>query len=364
MYKSTTDPLTTSSKILIILTITLCVIGFAMQYSAGGGNITPYAESYLMKTVLSFIILFIVCKINLRSLYILTDSFYVISLILIILVDILGVTQLGAKRWLNLGIVVIQPSELMRMAIVLMLAKYFHKFSASQIGKLRFYITPILLVVIPLFFILVQPDLGTAILIMATAAAMFFITGFGAKYYVYIIGMLLIILPISWFFLHSYQKNRVLTFFDAERDPLGAGYHIIQSKIAIGSGGVLGKGYLSGTQGQLDFLPEKQTDFVFTLLAEEFGFIGALFVIIIYGSIIMIGIIMSYMCPYNYGKYTIAGFTTTIFLYAFVNIGMVSGILPVVGIPLPLISFGGTSMLTTMISLGIMINIDNDKNYI
>jgi rod shape determining protein RodA len=355
--------LTYLSKVLLSSLILLIVIGFIMQYSAGG-SFAVFAYSYLLKTIISFIALYLTMRINLKLLYSLTDIFYYVSLFLLFLVDIIGITRLGAQRWLDFGFFVVQPSELMKIAIVLMLAKYFHRFSLSQISKLRFYIIPFLLTVAPFFLIVLQPDLGTAIIIISIAAALFFLAGFSIKYFLGALGIVLLVSPIIWLtVLHDYQKGRILTFLDPSRDPLGAGYHITQSKIAIGSGGFTGKGYLSGTQSQLDFLPEKHTDFVFTLLSEEFGFLGALLVIIIYMSIIIVCAMMSHRCQHSYGKYIIAGITTMFFIYTFVNIGMVSGLLPVVGVPLPLISFGGTAMLTNMIGMGLILNIENSQDH-
>jgi rod shape determining protein RodA len=353
------------SKILLLILILLCFLGFMMQYSAGGGYFATYSASYLLKALIGFIVLFLFYRLDIKLLFLLTDYFYYLSLFLLVLVELVGVHRLGAQRWLSLGLFVIQPSEIMKIAIVLMLSKHFHQFSISQIGRLRFYLIPICFSLAPFLLIAMQPDLGTALLFVFVAAVLFFLAGFRMVYISAIVGSIIVMGPIIWMFvLHSYQKNRILTFLNPNRDPLGQGYHIIQSKIAIGSGGFWGKGFLIGTQGQLDFLPEKNTDFIFTLLSEEFGFLGGIFLIFIYASVILITTIMSYRAPYAFGRYVIVGFNTMFFLYIFINIGMVSGLLPVVGVPLPFISFGGTSMVTQMIAFGIILNIENNKHYI
>ncbi len=355
--------ITYPSRILLILVLIICAIGIVMQYSAGGGDFYQYAFPYMIKCILGFIIVFVILKIDLKIIFLLTNYFYYIAVFLLLLVDIIGVVRLGAQRWINLGLFMIQPSEIIKIAIILMLAKYFHNFSASQVGKLRFYIYPFILSIVPFFLILQQPDLGTAVMIATIVGALFFVSGFRLKYFIIIGFTLLLILPIAWINLHNYQKERVLTFLNPERDPLGSGYHIIQSKIAIGSGGFIGKGFLSGTQAQLDFLPEKHTDFIFTLISEEFGFIGVSVIIILYGLIIITLFNITSRCPYAYGRYIITGIATMLFVHIFVNIGMVSGLMPVVGVPLPLISYGGTSMITMMSGLGIILNIENNKKY-
>ena len=365
MFKYLLFPkLTSLSKIMLMLLFLLCFIGIIMQYSAGLGNFNTYAYSYLLKAIASFLALYMVLRLDLKVIYSFTDFFYYTSLGLLILVDVIGTTRLGAQRWLDFGLFVLQPSELMKVALILMLSKYFHKFAVSQISRFRFYIQPFILSVVPFFLIVMQPDLGTALIVLLIASTIFFLAGFNIKYFIGAVSLIMLLSPIIWFtVLHNYQKNRILTFLNPDRDPLGAGYHINQSKIAIGSGGFTGKGYLSGTQSQLDFLPEKHTDFVFTLLSEEFGFLGAFVVILVYLGIIFTSTVMSYRCTYNFGKYVIAGISTMLFIYVFVNIGMVTGLLPVVGVPLPFISFGGTAMLTNMIGLGLILNIENNQDY-
>ena len=345
-------------KMILICLLFLFLIGFMMQFSASGGMLSGYASAYALKSFVGIIILVLCYKININYVYKVTDYFYAFCLFLLLLVPIIGETRLGAQRWLNLGIIYIQPSEIMKIALILTLSKHFHKFNISSIGKFKFYIQPIILTLIPFFLIAEQPDLGTALIILIIACILFFLGGFKVRYFIMVGTLILIIIPIMWFnFMHDYQKNRVLTFIDPSKDPLGSGYHIIQSKIAIGSGGFFGKGYLSGTQSQLDFLPEKHSDFVFTLLSEEFGFIGGLILLVIYSLLILALHNISNKTTCMYSKCIINGTSTIMFIYTFINIGMVSGILPVVGVPLPLISFGGTSLITLMICFGLTLNI-------
>jgi rod shape determining protein RodA len=351
------------SKLFLLLVIILCVLGLTMQYSAGNGVFNKYAYSYLVKAIIGFIILFIAFKIDIKIIFLLTTPLYVASVVLLMIVDLIGITKLGAQRWIGIGPIAIQPSELMKIALILMLAKHFHNFSLSKSTKLKFYLEPILLTLLPFFLVSAQPDLGTAIILLGIACGVFFIAGFKIRYFVSIFLSIVALFPIFWLFLYDYQKNRILTFLDPAKDSLGAGYHIMQSKIAIGSGGLFGKNFLQGSQSQLDFLPEKHTDFIFTLLAEELGFIGVLLLLILYGGIITLKMIIAKQCNYSYGKFVIIGIGTMFFIHIFVNIGMVSGLLPVVGVPLPLVSFGGTSMVTNMIGFGLLLNIENNKHY-
>jgi rod shape determining protein RodA len=352
------------SKLLLLLLSLLFILGFLMQYSASSGKPEVYAYAYLLKLALGLIIMFLFYKIDLKIIFLMADYFYYFSLSLLALVPIIGITKLGAQRWLNLGFIVIQPSEIMKLALILVLAKHFHQFSSSNFGKLKFYIKPIILTLLPFLLIVIQPDLGTALLIIILSAFLFLLGGFQIKYFAMAGALVLIITPIMWFgFMHDYQKQRVLTFLDPYSNPLGSGYQIIQSQIAIGSGGFLGKGLLQGTQGQLDFLPEKHTDFIFTILAEELGFLGVLFLLGLYTGVLLLCAIIANKCIYNFGKFIIMGVASTLFIYIFVNIGMVSGLLPVVGVPLPFISFGGTSLISAMIGFGLILNIENNESY-
>lgn len=350
------------SLILIGLLLLLSLYGVLIQLSAGGGNFFIYSFSHLVKLVAGFIAMFVVSKIPARFIFNYTTMFYIISVILLVLVDMIGATRLGAQRWINLGAFSLQPSELMKIGLILMLSKEFNKLSVSQIGKFKYYIKSFLYTTLPVFLVMIQPDLGTSLILVAIGVVLVFLARLPIKFFIIAFSLILILIPIFWMNLYDYQKQRILTFLDPSLDPLGSGYHIIQSKIAIGSGGFFGKGFLSGTQGQLDFLPEKHTDFIFTLLSEELGFLGALLLIALYISIIFVCLLMSIKCDDYFGKYIIVAFITTFSIYCIVNIGMVSGLLPVVGIPLPLISYGGTSSISLLIGFGLVLNFANNKN--
>lgn len=352
-------------KIIYITLGFLFFIGFLMQYSSSGGEFGYYAYSYLIKLVIGLIILYLFSKLNLQFVYNVTPYVYWGSLFLLALVPLIGETRLGAQRWINvggLGILYFQPSEVMKIALVLMLSRHFHKFNISSIGKFRFYILPILFSVVPFLLIAIQPDLGTALIILIVACLFFFNGGFKIRYFVMVGVLALITAPIMWFnFMHDYQKKRIITFLDPTKDSRGSGYHIIQSKIAIGAGGFSGAGYLNGTQGQLDFLPEKHSDFIFTLYAEEFGFLGVMFLILLYSVLILMLYNISANSYYLFNKFLASGSAAIIFIYTFINIGMVSGLLPVVGVPLPFLSFGGTSLVTLMILIGLTVNVAKNE---
>ena len=281
---------------------------------------------------------------------------------MLVIVEVAGYVGMGAQRWINLGFMKLQPSELMKIALVMALARYFNSCTLQRIESIKGLIIPLILVIMPVGLVLTQPDLGTALMLLFTAGAMFFAVGIQLwKFGLVAVGVLTS-LPLAWQFLHTYQKNRVLTFLDPERDPLGTGYHIIQSKIALGSGGVFGKGFLNGTQSHLNFLPEKHTDFIFTMLSEEFGMIGAVFVIVINLIIIAYSYVFALRSASYYGKLLAIGLATSYFLYVIINIAMVLGLLPVVGVPLPLISYGGTVVLSVMSSFGIILAINTNRN--
>ena len=275
---------------------------------------------------------------------------------MLLVVDVAGHTGMGAQRWINLGFFKLQPSELMKLAIVLQLARYFSNTPLEEIRTIRGIIVPIIIVAVPVAFIMIQPDLGTSLMVLFCATALFYLAGIQWWKFGLALGGVAAAAPILWHFLHDYQKNRILTFLDPERDPQGAGYHIIQAKIALGSGGAWGKGFLSGTQSHLNFLPEKHTDFIFTMFSEEFGMVGGIVILFLNLILISYGYWFAFRIhPSNYfGKMVILGLNTNYFLYVFINVAMVIGLLPVVGIPLPLISYGGTVIISVMASFGIM----------
>jgi len=296
-----------------------------------------------------------IALIDIRFWMMVAYPIYFLALGLLVAVELTGHTGMGAQRWLDLGFMNLQPSEMMKIALVLALARYYHCLANEDIASYKKLIIPIFLIAMPAVLVLKQPDLGTTLLIVFGAIAIMFAAG--VRIFLFVSGLLATI-PIAlmaWQYLKDYQKQRVLTFLDPERDPLGAGYHIIQSKIAFGSGGVYGKGFMQGSQSQLNFLPEKHTDFIFTVLAEEFGLMGGLGLLACYVIILAYSIIVSMSVRSQFGRLLAMGLAVTFFLYMFINIAMVMGLLPVVGVPLPLVSFGGSAMLTLMVGMGFVL---------
>ena len=346
----------------VMFIVILAAIGIVMLYSAANGNWSPWAINQLIRFGMGFAVMIVLALTDIKLLLRYAYIFYFITLILLVVVEVAGHTGMGATRWINLGFIKLQPSEFMKIAMVLVLARYFHTSSLQSIESVRGIIPPLLMAIFPAFLIVLQPDLGTALMLIFTTAAMFFAVGVQIwKFVVVFIGGLVTI-PFAWHFLHDYQQNRVLTFLNPERDPLGAGYHIIQSKIALGSGGVYGKGFLKGSQSHLNFLPEKHTDFIFTMLSEEFGLVGAVLVVILNILILAYSYSFALKSTSYFGKLLAIGLATNYFMYVFINIAMVLGLLPVVGIPLPLISYGGTVMLSIMASFGIILCVHINRN--
>lgn len=346
----------------VMFIVILAAIGIVMLYSAANGNWSPWAINQLIRFGMGFAVMIVLALTDIKLLLRYAYIFYFITLILLVVVEVAGHTGMGATRWINLGFIKLQPSEFMKIAMVLVLARYFHTSSLQSIESVRGIIPPLLMAIFPAFLIVLQPDLGTALMLIFTTAAMFFAVGVQIwKFVVVFIGGLVTI-PFAWHFLHDYQQNRVLTFLNPERDPLGAGYHIIQSKIALGSGGVIGKGFLKGSQSHLNFLPEKHTDFIFTMLSEEFGLVGAVLVVILNILILAYSYSFALKSTSYFGKLLAIGLATNYFMYVFINIAMVLGLLPVVGIPLPLISYGGTVMLSIMASFGIILCVHINRN--
>ena len=339
---------------LLILIVLIAGIGFAMLYSAAGGDVDPWAKRQLIRFICGLGLVFIVSLSDIRFWMRSAYFFYAAALGALILVEVYGLIGMGAQRWLNLGWLQIQPSEIMKIALILALAAYFHGRTLEELKKIRYMLVPLAMVVVPMVLVLRQPDLGTAVMLGLGGAAVFFVAGAALRYFAIGVAMALAGIPAAWPFLEIYQQERILTFLNPDADPLGAGYHIIQSKIALGSGGLLGRGYMQGTQSHLNFLPEHQTDFIFTMLAEEFGMVGALALIGLYTAIFIYGLIISARCSNHFGRLLAAGLTTTLFLYVYINIAMVIGIIPVVGVPLPLISYGGSAMMTVLFAVGLL----------
>ena len=342
--------------ILLVSIILLSVISVFIMYSTDGGEILYHTKNHFTKLVVFFFMMIAISFINIRFWHISAYLLYFAIILLLIWVSFFGISVSGSKRWLDLYFIVLQPSELMKIAIILCLAKYFHRLKVEDVNKFQVILISLIIIIIPMILVLSQPDLGTSILIILSGLVILWLGGVKIKYFFYSFITFLISLPFIISFLKPYQKLRVLTFLDPDRDPLGAGYQIIQSKIAIGSGGLYGKGFLKGTQSYLDFLPEKHTDFIFTLFSEEFGFIGSILLLIIYSIIIIRIVRIGVISRSSFAKLFCFGFAFAIFVYITVNLSMVLGLLPIVGSPLPLMSYGGSSMLATMIGFGIVMS--------
>ncbi len=342
---------------LVILICLNASVGFAMLYSVAGGSVDPWVKRQVLRFAMGLGLMFVIALVDIRLWLRYAYVIYGVALALLISVEFIGSIGMGAQRWVDLGFFQLQPSEIMKISLVLALARYFHSLSLEEVQSLRFLVPPVILVLAPVALVLRQPDLGTAVLLVMGAGALFLIAGVRLWIFGVIIAGVGAAVPFAWNYLHSYQQARILTFLDPERDPLGAGYHILQSKIALGSGGLTGRGYMQGTQSYLNFLPEKQTDFIFTSLAEEFGLTGALGLLGLYVVIIAYGIAIALRARNHFGRLVAMGITATFFLYVFINIAMVTGLVPVVGVPLPLISYGGTAMVTILIGFGLLISV-------
>ncbi len=341
--------------LFVLLICVIASIGFAMLYSAANGNFDPWATRQMVRFGIGFTAMLIVALTDIRIWLRYAYVFYFITLILLVVVEFGGTIGMGAQRWIDLGFINLQPSEIMKIAMVLALARYFHGASVDDVGRVFYLLPPALLVLVPTALVLRQPDLGTAIMLVIAGISLFWLAGIRfAVFAIMGIGSVLA-LPLAWQFLHDYQRKRVLTFLNPESDPLGGGYHIIQSKIALGSGGLFGKGFLLGSQSHLNFLPEKQTDFIFTMLAEEAGIVGGLGLLTLYIILLIYGFAISLGCRNQFGRLIGLGVTVTFFLYVFINIAMVTGLIPVVGVQLPLISYGGTAMMTVLFGFGFLL---------
>ena len=342
----------------LFIIILLALIGYAVLYSAAGGNFDPWAKKHIVRFFIFLILLIIISLINIKILY--TYAYLIFSLFLILLfaVEIAGSFGLGAKRWIYIFGISIQPSELIKFTVILALARYYHDLRYDRIAKISNIIIPSLIIFIPFLLIVSQPDLGTSLIVLLLGIFIMFFVGVRIWKFFLALFITLVSFPLIWNNIKTYQQKRILSFLNPESDPLGQGYQLIQSKIALGSGGLLGKGFLKGTQSYLEYLPEKQTDFIFTLIGEEFGFIGTAFIIILFILLILISYYISFRSNNVFGKILSIGVSINLFLHVVLNIAMVSGLMPVVGIPLPLLSFGGTAMLSIMISFGLLLNAD------
>ena len=341
---------------LIFLVLLLGVISLFAMYSSEQGTFSYHTQSHLYRFIIFFLFFIIISFININYMYKSAYLFYLIILILLLAVDSFGITSSGSKRWINLFFINLQPSELMKVSLIVFLARYYYKIPSQNINNIKHIFIPFLSFMIPVFLVIKQPDLGTAVLIAITGLIVIWLTGFRIKYFLYSSFIFICLIPVGIAFLKPYQKSRILTFLNPERDPLGAGYQIIQSKIAVGSGGIFGQGFLQGSQSYLDYLPEKHTDFIFTLYAEEFGFIGSLVLLLIYALIIYRISRIGTEAKSNFGRLYCYGFAAAFFVYVTVNMSMVLGLLPIVGAPLPIMSYGGSSMLSIMTGLGIVMS--------
>ena len=339
---------------LLLLLCCIAGIGFAMLYSAANGHWQPWASKQMIRFVVAVMVMLAVAAVDLRFWLRWAYSIYGCTFLLLVAVELRGAVGMGAQRWIDLGVTQLQPSEMMKIALVLVLARYFSALTPEEIGRPTRLAAPALLVLLPAALVMKQPDLGTAMMLVLTGGAIFFLVGVRWWKFALVLAAGGAAVPVLWRFLKDYQKARIASFLNPENDPLGAGYHSLQSKIAIGSGGLFGKGFGMGTQSHLSFLPERQTDFIFTMLAEEFGLVGGLVLLGLYTLVFVYGFAIAFRSRSHFGRLLALGVTVNFFLYVFINTAMVMGLIPVVGVPLPLISYGGTSMLTVMYGFGLM----------
>jgi rod shape determining protein RodA len=342
--------------ILGLLTL-IASIGILMLYSAANGNLHPWSIKQIGRFGIGFAMMLLVSITDIRQWFSKAYSLYFIALFLLVAVELLGFVGMGAQRWIDLYAFNLQPSELMRVCLVLALARYFHGCTIQEVNQFKTLVIPLCMVFAPTLLAMRQPDLGTAGILILSGTALFFVTG--VKVWKFVVAGIcaLATTPILWSLLHTYQQKRILTFLNPESDPMNTGYHIMQSKIALGSGGLLGKGFLQGTQSHLNFLPEKQTDFIFTMFCEEFGLLGAIVLLFLYTIVVLYNFNIALTSRTQFGRLVAIGLASTFFLYVFINTAMVMGLIPVVGIPLPLISYGGTAMITLLFSQGLVFSV-------
>ena len=350
------DKIFSIDYVLVFSILILGIISMFAMYSTDGGEFKYHTNSHILRFFVFFGLFFLVSLIQIRFWHDQSYLIYILFFILLLGVKYFGLTSSGSKRWLDLYFMNLQPSELMKVGLILFLAKYYHRVSIENMNTLRYLFIPIIALIAPLLLVATQPDLGTSILIAAGGIIVAWLAGVRIKFFVYSSIAFLSLLPVAISFLKPYQKSRILTFLNPERDPLGAGYQIIQSKIAIGSGGLFGKGFLNGSQSYLDYLPEKHTDFIFTLFSEEFGFFGSLSILLLYALIISRIVKIGTLTRSTFGKLYCYSFATAFFIYVVVNMMMVLGLLPIVGSPLPIMSYGGSSMMAIMFGLGIVMS--------
>ena len=340
---------------VVLLLIMIGGVGTLALYSAGGMKPEPWAAKHAIRFGVALLLALAVALIDIRVWMRLAYPFYIVSVLMLVAVDLIGKGAMGAQRWLDFKVIQIQPSELMKIALVMALARYYHHLSREQVERIVYVVPPLLAMLVPVALVMVQPDLGTALVLLFAGTAVMFVAG--VRLWKFMLAGLLSLasLPIAWSMMRDYQRGRVLTFLDPDRDPLGAGYHITQSKIAIGSGGLFGKGFGHGTQSALNFLPEKHTDFIFTMWTEETGLLGGAVLLGLFALLLAYGFVIARSCRNHFGRVLAMGVTINVFLYVFINIAMVMGLIPVVGVPLPMVSYGGTAMLTVLFACGLML---------
>ena len=342
--------------ILLVCILLLGFISFATMYSTDGGELLFHTKSHFLKFTIFTLLMLLISFLNIKFWFSIGYLTYLITVVMLIYTINFGITASGSQRWMDLYFINIQPSELMKIFIILCLAKFFHRKRLENVNSFYSVIISLLIIFLPMSLVIIQPDLGTSLLIAISGIVVLWFAGLNHKYFFYSFLISILSLPFIISFLKPYQKIRVLTFLNPDRDPLGAGYQIIQSKIAVGSGGIFGKGFLKGTQSYLEFLPEKHTDFIFTLFSEEFGFFGSVLLLLIYAIIIYRIIIIGSISRSYFAKLFCYSFVASIFVYIVINMSMVLGMLPIVGSPLPIMSYGGSSMLATMIGFGIVMS--------
>ena len=355
---STLDKLMEVNWGLVLLIVLIAVAGIAMLYSVAGGHFQPWALRQIGHFLLGLTVMLLAATIDIRMWMSLAYPAYAVALLLLVAVDVVGHAGLGAQRWISLGPIDLQPSELMKISLVLALARYLHGKSVEEVSKPLPLAIGLAMIAIPAVFVLLQPNLGTTLIIVADGCSLLFLAGLSWWWIAPTLAAVAAAVPLAWrFFLHDYQKARVETFLNPESDPLGAGWNITQAKIAIGSGGVSGKGFLQGTQSRLNFLPEKQTDFIWTSFCEEFGFVGALALLILFAVVIFYGLQTALSARSQFGRLLAMGVILNFFFYIMINGLMVMGLIPVVGIPMPLLSYGGSAMLTVMFGFGLLMSV-------
>ena len=355
--------LTFSEKLLeinwgfVLLIAIIACAGFAMLYSIAGSSFSPWAAPQMVRFAVGLVILVVVALVDIRVWMGLAYPAYGVALVLLIAVEFVGHVGLGAQRWIAFGPLQIQPSEMMKITLVLALARFLHGESVEDVSRPLKLLIPLAMIAVPAALVLHQPNLGTATILVLDGCSLLFLAGLSWWWILPTIGGAAAVVPVAWQFLHDYQKRRVMTFLNPQEDALGAGWNITQAKIAIGSGGFGGKGFLEGTQSRLNFLPEKETDFIFTTLGEEFGFVGSVGMLLLFAAVIFYGIRIAMASRSQFGRLVAMGVTLNFFFYIMINGLMVMGLIPVVGIPMPLVSYGGSAMLTVMFGFGLLMSV-------